>query len=810
MMLTNNIQVLDQKSAVLGGSSSRPVHADHIGLCSFADPLDMSFQTFCCDLCGLLSRPLPKAVLPRDSILPLQLLDFMDHRNSIAGYYGNQSEVVRQMVGTGTFLNDEGQYDTAAKWLLRADRILRDEGSLYHPIGWFAQDKLAEIRQNQAHQALAQQDPDQQSQGRRILHNAACSCQDALSKDPIAPQRSPEKTSLRLRLVSILLSMHKPNEAVRELHTTFEGEALVTDNAINFARLQALFAKLCEISNQFQMAELYLRNTLRCCTSFLRRAHPFTGQQMLALAGVYFKQESWSLAHGFAKQAYSTLRACLRFDHPECVSCLTFLGITCMFATTFEEGRDYLQESLDLQTQTHPQEPGDKSLSEHILRAFNKETLEESLLNASNIVQLLKEHPEYHLPSGGMDEVANGGKNRVDSGFSDGPDSHPSKFEPEKSFRSLLKYYGRPSARSSLYGSRVLTCAFFGEDAELADHISKSGKAAVNAQGGIFYSSLHAAIIGNQESTVRLLLSHNVETEPSNGTSCSPLELACTLRRYRIVNLLLRHKVNPNVPDPLFGSAFSYALATSQEDVVRLLLEQKVNPNAGNGFAGTPIETTVWAQNGRLTELILQQGAFFRLPHELLPAYFAAKAQGKQDVMELLNDKAIELYDVDLAHESDSADKNWNVADSDSGEDKDSSLSEHVAYDSLGLTKEQRQEKIVADPTLDRADDGNSEDSRSSSTTSAESHDDSTSAVPAVGGRGHRYPELQAIENGHTSLDRRPAVTNRTTKIKPQMSKVGNGGSFEDSTGSEHESFRTSLKRGSDKLRKTFTIRRPN
>ena len=624
--------LLDRESAIIDGCEELRIRADHVGLSSISGPFDMSFQTLCREINAVRHGFQPE--LP-SQLEPQAGTDFINSEENLV-YESTCSEDTKRRLFTVLSFDKEGRYAAAKDACLNAMEVLGSNGMQSSLIFACFTGKLAEILQRLEDYSAAE---DQ--------------CRNLLRSTPCDQQQRPEIISLQLRLASILLDRRRSPAAIQVLRSAFSSTVIDDLDTINLVKLLTIWASLCEMQGRFWIAEIYYRNALRTCWSCIGPDDVSTAMVRLKLARLLSKQRRWRIAHALTEQAFEGIRKHFGFEHPESLSCMSFLGLTCVFATTVEQGKEFLVEACHLQRQLLGDDHPDTRWSAGALKLLESAHSDDESVEGTdppgqfeignNLGGGGSQTPGTDPPGDGQDE-------RVDSGFEETLRSY-SKTGLDASSLRVSCLGNRADDLTGLYGSPLHIESFHGHVTSVSTLLDSG--ADIDVCSGIFRTPLHAAVLGGHESVVRLLLERGAKPEPE-GTNCHPLEIAVTMQRTDLAKVLLNQGANPNIRDPLFGSVLSYALITAQNQTIQLLVssdaKQKfhADPNYGSSLFGSPLETAVWIGDVAQAKTLLEHGAHFDLSREAWSAFHLARTQAAE-MTKLFVDKAKALYDVDIS-----------------------------------------------------------------------------------------------------------------------------------------------------------------
>lgn len=138
------------------------------------------------------------------------------------------------------------------------------------------------------------------------------------------------------------------------------------------------------------------------------------------------------------------------------------------------------------------------------------------------------------------------------------------------------------------------------------DGTSSQAEENLNAPGGVFGSSLEAAIHYDHSVIARLLISAGANPNASGGYYGSPLMTATVKDREDIVKLLLENGAKHNSHHFSSNPALWEACGRGQSGIVRLLLEAGANANAYSEKAGgNPVETATRNNHLKVVSILL-------------------------------------------------------------------------------------------------------------------------------------------------------------------------------------------------------------
>lgn len=138
------------------------------------------------------------------------------------------------------------------------------------------------------------------------------------------------------------------------------------------------------------------------------------------------------------------------------------------------------------------------------------------------------------------------------------------------------------------------------------DATSSQAEEDPNVPGGIFGSSLEAAIHYDHYAITRLLISAGANPNAPGGYYGGPLMTATMKDREDIVQLLLENGAEPGSRGFSSNTALLEACGRGQSGIVRLPLEAGANPNAYHEKAGgNPVKTATRNNHLEVVSLLL-------------------------------------------------------------------------------------------------------------------------------------------------------------------------------------------------------------
>ena len=675
-------KLLDPTSATLNKCEHRQLPNDHIGISGVSGTFDVTFQSVCRDL-NSMCRELRHGPPCRESFIAEHpVADYCDNRDLIEK--ARCSDNAKQKALESALLNDEGSYREAYDACLMAIEELRSKRQEMLRIYAFCIQKLAEILQN-----------------RGKFYDSERACRDFLTSRSFDQQSLSMGTALiHLRLASVLLNQQKPLESLsflRAAYAIFESCQLAPiDYDIHFIKFQSLFAGICEADEQLLVAEMVSRNAIRRAIAVFGRGHLIVSKLELRLAGLFFKQRRWYLAHALSEKVYRAVRQNHSYNHPECLSIMSFLALTYVptgrtkmaiqylkdayYIQEVVLGRDHpnadwtmrtligLESNVQESNGVHPESnPFEQPLERNRGATDGRLTRAQQLIPKERIGKQSRGNHYDPLPSTSKQPRTNTRQSR-DSEYSDSP---PSVFSaPSRVGTNLSKDSGfvdgssstTSSPRASLYvlgasaksqdkdtnsflGTPLHAEVYCGQESLLRSAILK--KENLETQSGVFGSVWLAALCGGNGNIISKLLQKGVPTRES-PLHASVLDAAVAKERQDLAVELLKRGANPNLEDPIFGSVLQYALLTEQLDVAESLLEAGADASFGSSFLGCTLEATVWTGNIGSVELLFEFNTHFDLLRECLPALNLAKASENDEMFEYLATKIEEAHCIDI------------------------------------------------------------------------------------------------------------------------------------------------------------------
>lgn len=153
-----------------------------------------------------------------------------------------------------------------------------------------------------------------------------------------------------------------------------------------------------------------------------------------------------------------------------------------------------------------------------------------------------------------------------------------------------------------------------------------------NAPGGIFGSSLEAAIHYDHTAIARLLITAGANPNSIWGYYGSPLMTATVKDREDMVKLLLENGAQPSPKGFSTNTALVEACKRGQSGIVRLLLEAGANPNAYHEkVGGNPLEIATRNNHPEVLSLLLPKSE----RQTILGGLRAVKENNATDMIEL-------------------------------------------------------------------------------------------------------------------------------------------------------------------------------
>jgi len=177
-------------------------------------------------------------------------------------------------------------------------------------------------------------------------------------------------------------------------------------------------------------------------------------------------------------------------------------------------------------------------------------------------------------------------------------DVKPSSTSTFRYFFSIKKSDAAP-----LYDAAL--CGFH----DIVEHLINKCSQEVNAIGGVYVSSLVAALEMGHFEVAELLHQHGTHVDVQGYNKCTPLYCASRRGHLKIVRWLLRHGADPNSRNEFDGwTALHEAAIFGYPEVAQTLLQHNADPNI-QGYDGE-IPLHVASRNGRtnVARLLLEQG----------------------------------------------------------------------------------------------------------------------------------------------------------------------------------------------------------
>ncbi|KAF9062201.1 ankyrin repeat-containing domain protein [Rhodocollybia butyracea] len=143
----------------------------------------------------------------------------------------------------------------------------------------------------------------------------------------------------------------------------------------------------------------------------------------------------------------------------------------------------------------------------------------------------------------------------------------------------------------------------------IVEHLLLHSELDVNVQGGKYGSALQAAVISDNEDTVKILLQHKADVNAQGGEYGSSFQAATYMGNKNIIQLLLEHNANINASGGQYGSALQAAIWKGNKDIVQLLLEHKADANGQYGQYGSPLQAAAYRGRADIVQLLLEHKA---------------------------------------------------------------------------------------------------------------------------------------------------------------------------------------------------------
>ncbi|KAJ7742082.1 ankyrin repeat-containing domain protein [Mycena metata] len=171
----------------------------------------------------------------------------------------------------------------------------------------------------------------------------------------------------------------------------------------------------------------------------------------------------------------------------------------------------------------------------------------------------------------------------------------------------LLEKGADVNAAGGLYGS-TLQAAIAEGHPEIVDILLEKG-ADVNAVGGHYGSALHAAAYNGHTEIVDILLKQGADVNATGGWDGSALQAAAAEGHTKIVSLLLEEGADVNAAGGYFGSGLQVAAYNGHTKIVDILVEKGADVNGERGFYGSALQAATAYGHIEIVEILLEKGA---------------------------------------------------------------------------------------------------------------------------------------------------------------------------------------------------------
>jgi ankyrin repeat protein len=131
----------------------------------------------------------------------------------------------------------------------------------------------------------------------------------------------------------------------------------------------------------------------------------------------------------------------------------------------------------------------------------------------------------------------------------------------------------------------------------------------INAQGGLYGTSLQAASFKGHIYVVRMLLDRGADVNAKGGCYGNALQAASFQGHEYVVKILLDYGADVNAKGGCYGNALQAASFQGHEDVVKILLDRGAYIDALGGRYGTALQAASTSGNERIVDQLLRVGA---------------------------------------------------------------------------------------------------------------------------------------------------------------------------------------------------------